>query len=259
MLIVCNGAQKGGSTWIYNLAQLIRPRHKRIPDSYQQQGYRSSSISRDRITSFVAEVDYLNYDYICKQHWYNRASVRKLANDGNSRFIDIIRDIRDVSVSRYYHDIRLENVAPSIPFRDYLFDRGFAMIDHYLSYQFYWHRVHAFDDVEPLLISYEGLKIDFSTSFLLIAEYLETNVSQDEITCAHYLTDISSLGGLSHYRKGIVGDWLNHYSPELASALEAHIRTQGYFEFLSMIKDQGVFVADDLINGNWAQLCSYRN
>jgi hypothetical protein len=255
MLIVCNGAQKGGSTWVYNLARLIKPDHQRIPVRYQENGYRSSSIARNSIAAFVSEVDFKSVDFVCKQHWTRRAAARALANDCNTKFIDIIRDIRDVAVSRYYHDVRLGNIPGEISFNHYILDRGFSMINHYVDYQFYWHRDFSESDVEPLLLSYEGLKLDFRSSFMLMAEYLGSPVTDVDIEHAQEKTDIKNLQGLSHYRKGIIGDWIGHFYPETAEVFESHLKSMGYLDFLVMAKGRGVYVADDLINGNWSQIC----
>lgn len=255
MLIVCNGAQKGGSTWIFNLVKIIRPSHK-IPSDYQTKGFKSSAIADDRLLEFLEKTSWRQNDFVCKQHWTSKINVRVLANDEDSRFINIIRDIRDVLTSRYHHDIRLKNVPADIDFKSYYHGRGLVMMRHYCSYQLYWHRDFGESDVEPLLMSYEGLKAEFRSQLTTLGNFLDVPEESIDFERAYSETAIENLSGFAHYRKGITGDWLGHFDPEIAAHFENELRTNGYLDFVANLKDRGIFITDEFIEGGWADKCA---
>lgn len=251
MLVVCNGAQKGGSTGVYQLAKNLMPL-KNIPAKYQEKGYRSSYLALDQIPVFVEEVDWDSVDYVCKQHWVRRMLPRNLANHPQARFVNIVRDIRDVLVSRYYHDMRHKNVE-QMSFADYYTDCGHEMMDHYCGYHFYWHRDADPNDVEPLLLSYEGLKDNFKSETARLGRFLDLDPDILPYDAAYAATAIENIRGQGpHYRKGEVGDWANHFTPAIAETFEAQVTENGYLAFLATLAERGIMVPDDLLKGNWA-------
>ena len=251
MLIVLNGAQKGGSTWLSMLTEVLVKPHK-IPLKYQQAGFRSSAIDLDKLDLFLRKVDFRRANFYCKQHWYDRPNIKALAARPDTRFANIIRDIRDVLVSRYHHDLRLGNVPPGTSFTDFYFLLGHERMDHYARYQYYWHRDMDEPAAEPLLLSFEGLKSNFESEVRRFGRFLDLEDDEIDVQAAHERTNIrDKIKPGSHFRKGEVGDWVNHMTPEVSEAFRRQLDEIGYGEFLQQLSRRGIVIPQDLITGDW--------
>lgn len=139
----------------------------------------------------------------------------------------VIRDLRDTFVSLYFS---LKNTHPILkPFhskyRDYLLssskEEGFMFLfeeyKHFKNIQITWQQP------EYLYLKYEDLIQDEKGIFKEIFDYCEINISRNafnEIVERNTFTKITGRkpgeeDRSSHYRKGIVGDWKNHFSSEV--------------------------------------------
>ena len=144
----------------------------------------------------------------------------------------VIRDLRDILVSKYYslrvsHTITSENIKTN---RQKLKDldknegimhvlRNNMQIDAII--QTSWYPAHHNNDV--LLIKYEDLLKDEYEVFDIIIDYCEIDI---ERTRLHEIIQYNSFATATgrergqenvneHLRKGIAGDWKNHFSSQL--------------------------------------------
>ncbi|KAG0443224.1 hypothetical protein HPB47_015159 [Ixodes persulcatus] len=141
-----------------------------------------------------------------------------------AKYIYICRNPFDCCVSFFYHT----KAMPEYEFQDGTFDEFFEMFiegkvdfgdyfDHVLSW--YEHR----NDPNVLFLTYEDLKKDTATWVLKIADFLGEEyeaTSQDVLE-----TPMSG----EFVRKGVVGDWRNHFSADQIKRLKERIelKTRG--------------------------------
>ncbi|MEM6612105.1 MAG: sulfotransferase domain-containing protein [Cyanobacteria bacterium P01_C01_bin.72] len=223
MLIVLNGAPKGGSTWLVLIVQAMNL-FERIPTEYQDEKWVNSSIAQDKLDLFLNECIYQDESYFCKQHWTNSGEIKAadLLADSNIRMVNIIRDIRDVLVSRYFHDLRL-NLTQEDDIAKYYWSMGKKNMIKYMEYHNSWHAPGV--EQQPFLCSYERLHRNFMGQMTELVAYLELGekITAEEIKQIKGSTSIDKRkdkGKGKFFRKGIVGDWQNHLSAEIVADMK---------------------------------------
>jgi hypothetical protein len=217
MLIVCNGAPKGGSTWLVQIIQNL-PNYRPIPDKYRNEKWMNPSFaSRETVETFLNTEDIRQTNYFCKQHWYNDPQDHSLLECPKVRILNIIRDIRDVFVSRFFHDTRVGEFDGT--FDQYVYsDRGTRGLKEYINYQRFWHD----REPQPTLLCYEQLHKNFSDQFSLLAKSIGLEPDQAQLDHIRRQTDVrrhiesskESDPAKRFFRRGEPGDWRNHFSTE---------------------------------------------
>jgi hypothetical protein len=105
MLVLCNGAYKSGSTWLFNIvAQLTA--FEFPPPSYRNRKWRNPSIDPARLVDFLRSVDFRTRNFVSKQHIGEQRPRDLVLATEDVLVLDIDRDLRDVIVSAYYHHRR---------------------------------------------------------------------------------------------------------------------------------------------------------
>lgn len=197
---------------------------ERIPTEYQDEKWTNSSIAADRLNQFIGQCNYQEENYFCKQHWTNSGEIKAtdLLKNPNIKMVNIIRDIRDVLVSRYFHDVRLNLTEAEDP-NSYYESVGKKNMIKYMEYHNSWHAPGI--KQQPFLCSYERLHRNFRGQMTELVAYLglEEKISAEEIDRIQEATSIDKRkdkGKGKFFRKGIVGDWQNHLSEEVVADLE---------------------------------------
>lgn len=233
MLLILNGAPKGGSTWLVLIVQAMGS-FKRIPEEYQDEQWSNSSIREDKIADFIDSFDYKHQNYFCKQHWVNEGDLAELnlLTVPNLKMVNIIRDVRDVLVSRYFHDLRL-NLTKAENIEDYYVAVGKKNMQQYMEYHISWHSYQR--TLQPFLCSYERFHENFSEQLQELVNYLglSKTIGDREIAEIEAKTSFSSrkeTGKGKFFRKGIVGDWENHLSQVIIEDLRQTAIATGYLE-----------------------------
>lgn len=153
-------------------------------------------------------------------------------SENNLKYIYIARNPRDVAVSTYHFLQKIRSFGVIKVFsnwEDFLehFLKGEVPGGSYFDHVLGWW-VHK-DDRNVLFLKYEDLKKDLQGQVKIIAEFLGYQFSDEEVkeiaekctfqamssnsnTAIHKLAKFVNQG--SHLRKGIVGDWKNHFSDE---------------------------------------------
>lgn len=228
MLVICNGAIKSGSTWLYNILYELRE-FKRPPDHYltdaSRQRTRNPCIRPSQFSSFLESEDIQNNDFMSKNHLGQPWHRDLLMSNDNVFVFDIERDIRDVVVSSYYDDCNRHGYQRS--FSDFYWDRGRYKADEVLRYHDTWRHAGS----RFLMVSYAGLHRDFSAEVLPMTRMLDVELDADGLLALQEKTSMGSLRKRyqdeelykndKFFRKGIVGDWQNHFDDAMIADIAA--------------------------------------
>jgi hypothetical protein len=211
---------KAGSQWIYHFLRLCLPHRIVEPDSDN-----STFLSKPLLQSYVYPTLYL-----CKEAFYSRPLP-----DNWYGFL-VIRDLRDTLVSGYFSLLHSHRVVdPWVPsWRAKLqavdLETGLLhMIDHWLpgiaQIQSSWLGAEIF------LIRYEDLlQHDLEIFSRILLQDCRLPIRQSrlrEIVLAcrfESVTNGRNRGDedvLAHHRKGLVGDWRNHFSERVKDRFKA--------------------------------------
>ena len=219
MLIICNGAIKSGSTWLYNiLVQLVDCEY---PDASYLTGRsdKSPCIKPELLHDFLQNEDYQERNYISKNHLSSSNYRQIVASNDMVYVFDIERDPRDVVVSNYYHDSFRNDYEGS--FEEYYWSRGRYVAAELSSYHDLWRN----GSPRFYISSYEGLHQNFSDEVRKIAAIMGISPSDEFIDELRSRTSLTTLRreykddkryqGKKFFRKGEVGDWKNHFNPKM--------------------------------------------
>ena len=226
MLIICNGAIKSGSTWLYNVVTRLRPLSW-PPDSYLTlTNDAHPTIPTRKIGAFLSLGLHKEEHYVSKNH-YGRAETRDLLlADSEVRVIDMSRDVRDVIVSAYYDASRRHGFEGS--FETFYWREGRGLADQLAHYHKLWSDGHP----QVFVTSFEALKTDFRAEVGRLAGFLDLAPSDQEIAAIEQATQIGRMrkdysnepeyatDENPFFRKGEIGDWQNHFGPKLIDDLE---------------------------------------
>lgn len=238
MVIVCNGAFKSGSTWLYLIiAELMKLKglswNSDVSDRWVSKK-NSSFLFTDSSVNHALQF-YLKKKghFLTKTHLLNKRSYKILAGNRseNLKVLFIKRNIGDAIVSHYNHVITQTE-------KDMTFDEYFRFIGRYkakeiISFQENKNKYLPY----AIELSFERLKDDFENQVSRIANYLGLDVSYDEIETLKDKTSIGTLkekakkGDLKQYsedpskasklfRSGTVGESENFIKPQQRKELE---------------------------------------
>ena len=218
MLVICNGAVKSGSTWLYNilydLKDFCRPPDEYLTDASRKRA-RNPCIRPDMLTSFLDQEDIIEKNYLSKNH-IGRSEYRdQLIANKNVFIFDIERDVKDMVVSSYYDDCNRNGYQGS--FSDYYWEHGRYLACDVIRYHDTWRDAGE----RFLMISYEELHRDFARQVAPIAQMLGVELDAGAIEALREKTSIGSLRKRyqdeelykkdKFFRKGTIGDWENHF------------------------------------------------
>jgi len=160
-------------------------------------------------------------------NWYNFV----LNGQPIIKFV-VIRDIRDALVSLYFslkisHELISENVAEGHrKLNELSFEDGFLDIlrtrgMNFANIQRSW--LPACENGEALLVRYEDLLADEHGMFAKILEYCQIDITASELSELVRINSFENKSGRtrgeenveSHFRKGISGDWKNHFTEKI--------------------------------------------
>lgn len=235
MLIVCNGAAKSGSTWLYNI--VARLREFDWPDrKYLTSSTKHPTIRPNALADFLAREDYTTRDIITKTHYGSPQLRDLLLARPQVRVLDMERGLHDVIVSTYYDSCRREGFDGDFA-RFYWLD-GRNQAEYLMRYHRLWGDGHP----QVFVTSFEALKADFAREAYRIADFLGVSINDDDVARLQRETDITSLREQykddpqyadtkrPFFRKGEVGDWKNHFDERMLQDIR-RIETRGIGRF----------------------------
>lgn len=225
MLIVCNGAPKSGSTWLYNIVARLRP--GAWPDAtFLTRSKKHPTIRPDAVADFLATGAFRSADVITKTHYGNPATRDLLLASPHTLVLDMERGLRDVLVSSYYDSCRRDGFVGS--FGDYYWFEGRTLADYLMRYHRVWDNGHP----QVFRTTFEALKTDFVGEARRIAEFLGVPASDAQLGELEQATSIGSLREAykddpqyataknPFFRKGEIGDWKNHFDARMLADVQ---------------------------------------
>lgn len=143
------------------------------------------------------------------------------------------RDLRDVAVSMYYHNLKTPSWKPgdyyyanykTMAKEDALSHSVNAVLDYYIPWIVGWRKVAAErKDIECKIVRYEDLLISPSEIFHSILHFFEVNINESEFASIMHSVDaveqksdsfLMLPGQKSTKRKGLIGEWKNELNSE---------------------------------------------
>jgi hypothetical protein len=227
MLIICNGTFKSGSTWLHAIVlELLRVNKIKLMDApfdYTNNINSPTTIIESKLFKFLDNEDYINNNYITKSHYILKKTIFR-DYDFDTYFLFVERDVRDAVVSHYYHLKKKYNFIGN--FRLY-----YLFIGRFKAFEILkFNRMYLDSFGEDNFFKYSDMKNNFEIVLLRISSILNLKeLSSNEIMSIKRNTSIAKmrndllLGKTKYYstvsndregviRKGIIGDWADHFS-----------------------------------------------
>lgn len=183
-----------------------------------------------------------SHDYQLSPRMFDRLqdalAVLKLHVDGAQHNVQVLketgvpylimyRDLRDVAVSHYFYVRRTPWHPEHTDYKGLSIEEGLrhfgtTLLPEFVDWIRSWHTHRAPDN--SLMVRYEGLLADTTATFREVAELFELPSDPETVEAivdAHRFENLS--GGRtrgkdeeeSFFRKGVSGDWKNHFTPTL--------------------------------------------
>ncbi len=222
IIIVVVSPHKVGSTWIYKVLREMTFFHDIFPPVKIFNEYRKVRIPLNDLIPYFESLK-RGKGYLFKSHSHPPNHCPEYM-----RLITVIRDPRDVFIS-------MANYVSHLPSELGGWGDDFAKkpINLQLSElidksDFMYELFHSWSEYDNcLLLKYEDLKSDINKCVNLIVDYCGIDVDQNTVLNSIKANDFSRLAGRksgienksSFYRKGIVGDWKNHFNDDLLNKL----------------------------------------
>lgn len=266
MRFVLNGLPKGGSTWLqrlldghprirclkeHKLAHLAKRIQHAITDyASERHSYLEMMRQSDEDETLASDL-HLDLAVAVAHQMLDEAATQSVEAVGfkdnliNPLFLLDRTDLKLLLMVRDPRDVVVSTWRWSIGNSDYLVDK-FGTIEAFSEhYAGYWttrmrERLKAIE-VAPdrcRMISYEALQQDTAAEMTGICEFLAVAVDAGEIQTAVQTASFKAVTGAApgeedisrHARKGVVGDWRNHLSVEVAEALRVQCTADSRFE-----------------------------
>ncbi|KAG0434794.1 hypothetical protein HPB47_018884 [Ixodes persulcatus] len=148
----------------------------------------------------------------------------------STKYIYLARNPKDCCVSYYHHTKRL----PVYGFQDGTFDEYFELfIEGLTDFGSHYENLLSWyakkDEPNVLFLTYESIHADMKESVLKIAGFVDDQLAkalaEDEAKMAAVIdstnvTNMTKDWDVQFVRKGVVGDWRNHFSEEQSRRME---------------------------------------
>ncbi len=241
-LILVIGLPKSGTSWLEQLLNEV-PGYIQLNNSVLRNfsGKRLLNNAHDVSREMLASCPQNRYSYLKLHTHFSQANI-DIINEFGIRPIVMIRDIRDMMISRYHHNMNepehwmyptLRDMPPEEGFLRSMFDidgiKGFDPIDYFVRWIEDWLAYERDNPGSVCVVRYEDMKLDVNATLQRLLSFV--GIDFDAATIAnivkrqeHAYRNInkSSLkqkfknrGRLrSTLRKGQVGEWAEFFTPE---------------------------------------------
>jgi glycosyltransferase involved in cell wall biosynthesis len=233
--IIANGAMKSGSTWLFQLFNHTKI-PARIPAEFQDPGWNNQSVQQKSLKAAAETLAATGEYYATKQHWRNKNS-NLMAYD-NIRILNIVRDIRDVIVSRYHHDVRKFGFEGNI--QKFLDEKLDFLIEENLEYHSYWIGAPELNHRSYYITSYEYMLTEYEKACRELFDFagLPLTAEQFDSTLSKNLFENKSLKGHGEFfRKGKALAFLDDLTPAQADRILECAARNGYKTIKQKIAD----------------------
>lgn len=234
MIIVNSGGYKTGSTWLSNIISATTPKVSRLEIPSVDRADLDPSIvcpqkHREILASVLAYREVSSSKLLLKIHCYGRgkSALKALAPHDDLYFVSIERNLRDILVSRYYHE--LNGGKEFLDFSDFMERSGRGLVFESISIRSFWRRMRNYYPARVHIVSYEQLHADYLTevsalmAFLNVEDWSEEDALKVRSLSANKKRFQREWMADNFYRKGIVGDSKNHFRTQDEFRLRAHV------------------------------------
>ncbi|MCC5788786.1 MAG: sulfotransferase domain-containing protein [Opitutales bacterium] len=250
--LILNGAAKSGSTW---LVQLIRKTNTwtPIPNCFQQDGWRNSCVDETKLLDFVLHSLEDNKLYYTKQHWNSPRLIDQISARSKAIPIvaNILRDPRDMVLSRYHHNLR--HKLTDLPLNKWIKLESSKFILQNKIYHSNWVDWGARNKNHYVYTVYEALHSDLSYygSSFLIETHLKMglNISEQQAAACANLTEFNNIpdrhkGSGKFFRKGTAGAFVSEITKEEEDFILKLACDVGYAELINSVVDAWPWMRD---------------
>lgn len=236
---------KSGTTWMQMIVTRILNGSGDMPDVFWSEGLDAVSPQLEKVgKDFVTRV---KRPAAIKTH----LPVQAIPWNENAKYIVVLRNPKDVSVSYYYQLLATVPSLRGMDFHEYFCNNwitGWIPSGDYFDHVTGWWNRRNQKNV--LIMLYEDMKSDLPASIRKIASFLgqeyEAKILADDGLVMEKIAqrsgftpvqgDIIKSGHAFHIlRKGIIGDWQNHYSDEesdfMDRVIDERLNETGLTEF----------------------------
>lgn len=226
MWIVANGALKSGSTWIYQLLSQLEETTP-TPPEFQQQGWKNASVTQARVADAAQSLGARPEVFVSKQHWARDNSY--LLQQPGIKVVNIVRDIRDVIVSRFHHDKRSFGYPGDIS--DFLRERMENMVAENVHYHSYWINSGYISAETYYVTSYEYLLDQYEAAARALFGFCGFEVSQKSFQATlegNLFQNKPKTGEGQFFRKGRAFSFGDDLSPEQSQMILDQAQKLGF-------------------------------
>ena len=157
------------------------------------------------------------------------------------KIIFVHRNAKDVAVSYFYHSIGVTNGKYKNSFTTFANDflQGKVAYGHYYKHLLGFYRLWQQNQDKILFLRYEDLKRDLRSNVAKIVEFVGRQLSDEQIDKITEMSTFEAMKSndacnitmtknyekpIDFVRKGIVGDWRNHFDQQLSDQFDKYIR-----------------------------------
>ena len=226
---------KSGTTWLRQITKLIRTNGKengvKLPDAVP-------SIETNSKPFYWVDINNIPSPRTIKTHAPYQMTPGGLPHTTAAKYIYIARNPKDLAVSFYYHVRGFKHHHFTGTFGEYLelFIEGKNAYGSWFDHVLGWWK-HK-DSPNILFIKYEDMKKDTPAVIKKIAEFMGCNLEAEVIKRIAEQTDFGIMkdnpaanfswmtadripSEPPFMRKGVVGDWKNHFTEEQSAMFDA--------------------------------------
>lgn len=214
---------KSGSTWLARMVAAI-PGYREWAPPY---------ITETDHTLRAESLRELPIGYtVTKLHCRPTPEHLALLNGAQRPYVILFRDLRDAAVSGYFFLRRVYQHESAAPYRDLDVEAGIARwIDEKLADRVEWIDgwLKGHDTKWGLVVRYEELLRDTRAAFDSICDHYEVDLTTSQMSriVEHHSFQRATgrapgnADASSFNRKGVAGDWVNHFTPALKDRFKA--------------------------------------
>jgi hypothetical protein len=220
---------KVGSTWLYNIMRDLTGFWEVFPPYNKFRELRIVRIPLENLYSYLVSLK-KGKGYLIKSHSFPPNDIKSV--ESSIKFITMFRDPRDVLVSSMHYAtiLGVEEGGWGDTFNN--LEEKERLRQFVLNGDFIYDRFRAWQDYDNrLVIRYEDMKEDIEGCIQSVLDYGNlSNVSKESIRKSIDANSfikkarrkVGKEDKKSFFRKGIVGDWTNHFDDELLELLYTH-------------------------------------
>ena len=241
MLVLANGAFESGSTWMRAIiGSIIRAatgsQFNKVPYEFRSPLFPKKGVWLDenKIDTFLASGLHREENYLSRGHIFSVKARDFLISDSDVYVFNISRNLGDTLVSHYYHLIRQGKLREDYAQKENIpegFDKYYWRFGRYKAYQLVtYHEVWDVDSPQIFASTYERLKSSFDSEIKAMGTFIGFDLTDEHILKIKQETAISNMQKARgqdklaehkrFFRKGVVGEWKTHFTPEMLPDLE---------------------------------------